>query len=282
MLITFVIPSYNQSIFIKECLDSILDQGLLKDIFEVIVIDGGSADGTVDILEKHPVVTEWISEPDLGHWDALNKGIQKSHGEWIAWINSDDFYFLGAFSKVLNFINENPDADIVYCDAEEVDENSDKIGDYLVEPWDYERLIDRCIICQPATIIRKSVFDMHGGLSAKCQVAIDLEYWLRVGKKVNFVRFPFKLAASRLWAGTKSNNEQLAMQEDALYFGKLYGGRWSRRRIGAVAEARLLKLCPSFSPDDKGSKRLFFFGFRSLFYIFLEAQCRLGLFRLRK
>ena len=280
-MISFVVPTLNQGLFIHECLDSILDQGLSKGFFEVIVIDGGSADGTVDILKRHPVVTEWVSEPDLGHWDALNKGIQKSHGEWIAWINSDDFYFLGAFSKVLNFINENPDADIVYCDAEEVDENGDTIGDYLVEPWNYERLIDRCIICQPATIIRKSVFDMHGGLSAECQVAIDLEYWLRVGKKVNFVRAPIKLAASRLWAGTKSSNEQLSMQEDALYFGYLHGNRWSRRRIGALAEARLLKAFPYLSPEDRGHKRLFFYSVRFFIYIFVEFQCRLGFFRLR-
>ena len=282
MLITFIIPTFNQGRFIEDCLDSILDQGLLEGSYEVIVIDGGSTDGTLEIIEKHPVVSLWISEIDKGHYDGVNKGIDLSHGEWIAWVNSDDFYFPWALTKVLDFIIENSDADIVYCDADEVDEYGNKIGGYTVESWSYERLIDRCILCQPATIIRKRVFEMHGGLSAECQVAIDLEYWLRVGKKVNFVRFPIKLAASRLWAGTKSNNEQLAMQEDALYFGKLYGGRWSRRRIGALAEARLLKLFPNFFPDDKGFKRFLFLGFRSLFYIFLEAQCRLGLFRLRK
>ena len=281
-MLSFIIPSFNQARYIVDCLDSILDQGLVKSSYEVIVIDGGSTDGTVEILKEHPVVTEWISEPDLGHYDALNKGIQKSHGEWIAWINSDDFYLLGALAKVMNFIGQNPNADIVYGDAEEVDENGDLVRDYKVEPWNYEKLIDRCILCQPATIIRKSVFEMHGGLSAKCRVAIDLEYWLRVGKKVNFVRVPIKLAASRLWAGTKSSNEQLAMQEDALYFGHLHGSRWSRRRIGAVAEARLLVIFPYFSPDNKGFKWFLFYGFRSLFYIFLEAQCRLGLFRLRK
>lgn len=281
-MLSFVIPSFNQGLFIRDCLDSILEQGLVKSSYEVIVIDGGSSDGTVEILKEHPVISEWVSEPDLGHYDALNKGIQTSNGEWIAWINSDDFYLSGALTKVLKFITKNPNADIVYGDAEEVDENGDKIRDYMVESWNYERLIDRCILCQPATIIRKSVFAMHGGLSAKCRVAIDLEYWLRVGKKVNFVRAPIKVAACRLWAGTKSSNEQLAMQEDALYFGHLHGNRWSRRRISAVAEARLLEAFPYLFTDNKGFKRLIFYGFRSLFYIFLEAQCRLGLFRLRK
>jgi len=279
-MISFVIPSLNQGSFIRECLDSIADQNMVAGSYEVIVIDGGSSDCTIEILKNHPVVTEWTSQPDLGHWDAVNKGIQRSHGEWIAWINSDDFYFSGAFPKVIKFIDENPDADIIYCDAEEVDENSDKIGNYLVESWDYEKLIDRCIICQPATIIRKSVFDIHGGLSAECRVAIDLEYWLRVGKKVNFYKAPFKLAASRLWTGTKSNNEQLAMQEDALFFGNLYGGRWSKRRIGAVAEARLLKVFPYFSVEDRGYKRLIFYFIRGLFYIYVRTQCRFGLFRL--
>lgn len=281
-MISFVIPSYNQARFIGECLDSIVAQRLEEGSYEVIVVDGGSTDGTVEILREHSVVTQWVSEPDGGHYDGVNKGISMSRGELIAWINSDDFYFEGAIARILDFIKAHPDADIYYGNAAEVDERGCLIREYAVEEWDYQRLIDRCILCQPATIVRKSVFERYGGLSAECLVAVDLEYWLRVGEKARFLRAPVKVAASRLWGETKSSNEQLAMQEDALFFGHLYGRRWSTRRIGSVAEARMLKRFPKLSQDRSVLGRAVFHGLRFLYSIAINTQCRLGGFRLRK
>lgn len=280
-MISFVIPSFNQARFIGECLDSIANQGLEAGSFEVIVVDGGSTDGTVDLLKKHPIVNQWVSEPDGGHYDGVNKGIERSRGEWIAWINSDDFYFPRAIPKLLSFIAENPDAEIVYGEADEVDERGAKIRSYAVEDWDFQRMVDRCIICQPATIIRRDVFERFGGLSGECLVAIDLEYWLRVGEKVRFLRVPFKVAASRIWADTKSTNEQLEMQEDALFYGHLYGGRWSNRRLGSVAEARMLRRFPKLALKRHLLETGAFHGLRFLYCCAVGLQCRLGVFRLR-
>lgn len=280
-MISFVIPSFNQGRFIGECLDSIAAQELDAADFEVIVVDGGSRDETVEILKDHPIITRWISEPDQGHFDGVNKGVAMSRGDLIAWINSDDFYFPGAFRELLSFIEDHPDGDIYYGDASEVDECGALIREYAVEPWDYQRMVDRCILCQPATIIRKSVFEKYGGLSAECLVAIDLEYWLRVGEKVRFLKVPIKIAASRLWGATKSSNEQLGMQEDALFYGNLYGRRWSKRRIGSVAEARMLGRFPRLASKRHLLEAGAFHGLRFLYCCAVSLQCRFGFFRLR-
>lgn len=278
MKCSFIIPSFNQGRFIRQCLDSIIAQKLPSGTFEVIVIDGGSVDDSVSIIASHPVVTEWVSEPDRGHWDAVNKGIERSSGELIAWINSDDYYLPAVFGDALAYIDQYPDAGIYYGDGDEVDIEGVVIQPYQVEEWDYERLIDRCILSQPAVLVRREVFDAYGLLSGECQVALDLEYWLRVGRSVCFKRMPLKLACSRIWDGTKSSNQQLGMQQDALYYGRLHGGRWSRRRLGATAECRMLKQFPRMSSDTKGISFLMFHLLRAIFFSRLYLQCRFGRF----
>lgn len=276
--ISFVIPSYNQGPFLRACLDSILSQNLNASEYEVIVIDGGSTDGSVQIIASHPVVTYWVSEQDLGHWDGVNKGIQRSRGELIAWINSDDFYQPDCFHELLSYIDAHPDADIYYGDADEVDGDGQFLRPYPVEDWNYGRMMDRCILSQPATIIRRSVFERFGLLSGECRVALDLEYWLRVGMCAQFIRVPLKIACSRLWGETKSSTQQLSMQEDALYYGHKYGSRWSRRRLESAAECRMLKQFPRLSADVVGFSFLMFHLLRTVFISQLYLQCQLGLF----
>lgn len=278
MNFSFIIPSYNQAKFLPVCLDSIASQNLDEASFELIVIDGGSTDGSAKIIAAHPAVSEWVSEPDRGHWDAVNKGILKSSGEYIAWINSDDFYFADVFRRLNDYIDAHPGFDVYYCDADEVDQNGHLLRPYKVEDWNYESLIDRCIISQPATIIRRSVFSRFGLLSSECQVALDLEYWLRIGQNAKFHRVPLKVACSRIWGGTKSSAQQLAIQKEALYFGHKYGGRWSGRRISSVAEARMLKRFPRMEPkyQKSGSVRFYLLRLAYIFDVFLK--CILGRF----
>src|SRR5437016_162728 len=105
-MISVVTPTFNQAPFIEQTIQSVLDQRPAA--FEHIVIDGGSTDGTLEILAKYNHL-KWISERDNGQSDALNKGFKKATGEIIGWINSDDWYEPGTFALVAKFFAENPD-----------------------------------------------------------------------------------------------------------------------------------------------------------------------------
>ena len=159
-----------------------------------------------------------------------------------------------------------------------MDEGGKFLRAYRVEDWDYDRLVDRCILSQPATIIRRSVFDRLGLLSSECRVALDLEYWLRIGQHTRFHRVPLRVACSRIWGGTKSSTQQLAMQEDALYYGYKYGGRWSYRRIGAVAEARMLKRFPKIGYSCRMTGFVQYYLLRLAYIANVYLQCKMGRF----
>ena len=231
--ISFIIPTLNQGSFINDALDSILAQNLAPEDFEVWVIDGGSCDATIQIVKSHPLQPRLISESDRGQWDAVNKGILESRGDVICWLNSDDRYVPGSIKQALKYLSSHPDCLILYGDADYIDEHGERIGKYAVENWSYSRLIDICYICQPATIFKREITNQFGLLSGQFPVAIDLDYWIRIGRNCNFQYIPVKIAESRIWHGTKSSQQQLQMQWDALRIGYYYTGIWSaRRRLG--------------------------------------------------
>jgi len=114
-----ITPSFNQGEYIEQTIQSVLDQDYAN--FEHFVIDGGSTDQTISILNKYPHI-QWISEKDKGQSDALNKGFKMAKGDIIAWINSDDWYETGAFKAVAKFFIQNPDKDIVMGDCNLIDD----------------------------------------------------------------------------------------------------------------------------------------------------------------
>uniref|UniRef100_UPI004057692A glycosyltransferase family 2 protein n=1 Tax=Acetatifactor sp. TaxID=1872090 RepID=UPI004057692A len=221
MKITVVTPSYNQGIYIKRTIDSVLSQGI--DDLEYIVMDGGSTDETVDILKSYGDKIIWRSEKDKGQTDAVNKGIKASHGEIIGWLNSDDIYYPGAIKKVLEVFEKHPEVNVVYGNANHIKEDDSFIEEYYTEDFDYERLKDICFICQPSLFFRKSVVDKYGYLDDKLQYCMDYDYWLRLGKGEKFYRLNELIAGSRLYddnktlgARRKVHEEMLTMQEKNL------------------------------------------------------------------
>jgi glycosyltransferase involved in cell wall biosynthesis len=195
--ISIITPSYNQGKYIERTIQSVLTQGVAG--LEYLVIDGGSTDDTVEILQRHGARVEWVSEKDRGHADAINKGIVRSTGRIVGWLNSDDVYYPGALATVLEYFDTHPEIDVVYGDAHHIDEHDAVIENYPTEPWNWERLLETCFISQPAAFFRRSVVDRHGLIDQQAAPSIDYEFWVRLGKNgVRFKYFPRLLAATRL------------------------------------------------------------------------------------
>lgn len=205
--ISVITPSFQQSCFIERTVQSVLSQGISE--LEYIVCDGLSTDGSVDILKKYENSLYWVSEKDAGQADAINKGIKQSNGDIIAWINSDDIYYPGALKAIQQVFENYPNVDVVYGDADWIDENDKIICSFPAKPWQYELLKQDCYICQPATFFRRSLVDRYGLLDISLHYCMDYELWLRYGKEVSFYYLPKKLAGSRMYATNKTIGNRL-------------------------------------------------------------------------
>jgi glycosyltransferase involved in cell wall biosynthesis len=235
MKVSFIIPSYRQAAFLGECLDSIARQNLPPGDFEVRVYDGGSDDGSKEILAAHPLRPWWVSERDQGQAAAVNRGLREARGAIIAWINADDYYLPGALSAVLEVFATNPTADVVYGEARNVDAAGHDLGPYPVEAWSYEALADRCFLCQPAVFFRRSVIEAGALLDESLQMALDYEFWLRLGRTREFVHLPRALTANRLHPASKTSRQAVRGRRESLRVSHRHTGRWSPAWLGSLA-----------------------------------------------
>lgn len=203
MTISVIIPSFNHARFIRATIDSVLDQKGVP--VEILVFDGGSQDGTTDILKSYGDRISWVSRKDRGQTDAINQGLQKATGDILAYLNSDDIYLEGALEKVGNFFHNQPAAAMVYGEAWHLREDGSILERYPSEPWNYKRLCETCFICQPAVFWRREVVQRFGIFDERRDWCMDYEYWMRVGRTMplHFLEGEY-LAGSRLHEDTKT------------------------------------------------------------------------------
>jgi len=175
--VSIVTPSYNQAQFIEETIRSVLLQGYPD--LEYIIIDGGSTDGSVEIIRKYePWLAYWVSEKDRGQSHALNKGFRRATGEVIGWLNADDIYAPNAFYALRAF-RERPGAGIIYSDCLWIDEESQLIGAHRTGVYSLERLAAGGILQTPAVFFKQSLLEKAGYLDESLHYAMDTDFWLR-------------------------------------------------------------------------------------------------------
>lgn len=197
-LVSIIVPSFNQGRFIRETLSSILEQDYRP--IEVLVLDGGSTDETVAVLESFAAAPElnWRSEPDKGVTDAVNKGLKRACGQIIAIQSSDDLYLPGAISAAVEFLTAREEVMLAYGDVELIDEHSAMIGSDRLGPFDLTHYLGRfTYIPQPSAFFRAEMIQAVGGWRQEVSYAADADFWLRIAVRYKVARIDRLMARYR-------------------------------------------------------------------------------------
>jgi glycosyltransferase involved in cell wall biosynthesis len=218
--ISIITPSFNQASFIEQTIRSVLEQDYSN--LEYIVIDGGSTDGSVDIIRKYSDrIAYWVSEKDRGQTHAINKGLVRATGDIVAYLNSDDFYVEGALARVAGLFNRQPELDLIHGRCRVVDENGIKTGERAGSITRYDEILDlwnvwwnRRNFVQPEVFWTKRISDRIGPFREDLYWVMDYEYWLRIlraGGRVGFI--DSELAAFRMQPNQKSTQPERTAAE---------------------------------------------------------------------
>jgi glycosyltransferase involved in cell wall biosynthesis len=221
--VTIVTPSFNQGQYIEATIRSVLAQDYPA--IEYIVMDGGSTDGTLEILRRYGDRLRWVSARDGGQADAINRGWRSGDGEILAWLNSDDVYLPGAVSAAVAALHQHPAALGVYGDCDYIDEHGRLIDTHPTGPFDYPALVRSLItpVPQPATFLRRDAVAAIGYLDEELSMVLDLDLWLRLGLRGPLVYLPRRLAHFREHASSKTVARQaLAAPEILAIYRRLF------------------------------------------------------------
>lgn len=213
--ISIVTPSCNQAQFLEEAIRSVLLQGYPN--LEYIVIDGGSTDGSVEIIKKYePWLTYWVSEKDQGQAFAINKGFSKATGEITSWLSSDDIYLPGAFFYVAEiWINYKNSSTLITGSKLKGNATLEEITREEQSPYTIQHLLEKCNLEQPATFFPLELFQRVGGIDEKYFMALDYDLWLRMTRAgANLIFTGQDYAITRTHPTAKSRNfQQISIAE---------------------------------------------------------------------
>jgi glycosyltransferase involved in cell wall biosynthesis len=227
--LTVVTPSYNHAHFIERTIDSVLGQGYPD--LEFIVVDGGSSDGTIEILERYGSDLIWTSEPDRGQSDAINKGLRRATGSVVAFLNSDDTYAPGALHTVAEFFETHPETMWGYGKCRIIDERDREIRrpitwykNALLRRYSFRKLLAENFVSQPATFWRRALHDEIGYFNEDEHYVMDYEFWLRAGQRYPAGVIDGYLANFRMYDASKSGSLQNPQFSDELRVARAFSG----------------------------------------------------------
>jgi glycosyltransferase involved in cell wall biosynthesis len=241
--LSIVTPSFNQAAFLEETIRSVLLQNYPH--LEYILIDGGSTDGSAEIIRRYrPFLAHVISEPTRGHAAAINQGMQRATGSILAFINSDDFYLPGAFTSVAREFQEPQPADLIYGGCRFVDQASQECIEHFGEISRLEEILDfhhvwrgNREIVQPEAFWRREIFEKTGPFNTKIPGSFCYEYWCRMLiAGATFRRLDQPLACFRIQPAQRSQLERDTAHDD--YLAMVRPWLWDRS-VPLSARARL-------------------------------------------
>ncbi len=254
-----VTPSYNQAEFLRDTIESVLAQDY--DNLDYFVADGGSTDGSLEILKSYGDRVRWVSEPDGGQAAAINRAWSASDAAIVAWLNSDDTYEPAAVTKGVDYLLSHPEVSMVYGAAWYTDRSGAKTEPYPTKPFDRDELAGECFICQPATFLWRDVFQVIDLPDPKLRFAMDYDLWIRLSEFFGVGFLDEYLATSRMYAENKTLGErdgvyQEIMEVSQRHFGKVASNwllgyasfRWDRiaRRFFWFLPSRVQRLLSSW------------------------------------
>lgn len=246
-LVSVVMPSLNQAGYVGPAVESVFSQAFGR--LELVIADGGSIDGTLSRLNALKTTfgqrLRWVSEPDNGPSNAVNKALRRTQGDIIGWLNADDCYAPNAISHAVGFLAAHPEAIMVYGEGEHIDTVGAFIGRYPTRTPDagIDAFQSGCFICQPTVFVRRSALEAVGFLDEELATAFDFDLWLRL-----FKRFPDRigyidrvLARSRLHADCITYRQRRLVAAEAVRLLAKYLGyaqdHWLRTHIEELLAA---------------------------------------------
>ncbi len=250
-LVSIITPSYNQAGFLEATIKSVLEQDYPR--IEYIIMDGGSTDGSVDVVQKYADrLTYWESVKDKGQTDAINKGFNRASGDILAWINSDDTYNPKAVGEAVKFLIEHPEIAMVYADCNFINEHGEIIGKFASRQTDYAKLRRGYVhIPQQTMFFRSTYWKQLGPLDPSFYFAMDYDLWVRIAKQA-----PIQYLSGKTWANfrihtsskTNVNDERgwkemlrVHYRDGGSFFAPIVAKYYLRKVIGPLWKWRIRK-----------------------------------------
>lgn len=229
--ISVITPSYNQAKYLEATIRSVLDQGYPN--LEYIIIDGGSIDGSVEIIKRYSSqLAYWVSEPDRGQSHAINKGLQIATGEWVGWQNSDDIFYPGSFELLVQTASRSSLYDLIIGDINLIEADSSVIRDMrYVRPTYNALLAEGMVLTNQAAFWQRALHERLGWLDESLHYGFDFEWFLRVLAHTDKSKhIPSVMGALRYHDETKTSQHQQRFLDE---YGNILAGRemqvWKKR-----------------------------------------------------
>lgn len=219
-LVSIVTPSLNMREYLPQTIESILGQEYSP--VEYTIMDGGSTDGTSELLERYAGRVICNTQHDSGAAEAIHAGFARSSGSILGWLSADDLYAPTAIPRVARAFAEHPEAEVIYGDGIWIDETGKPIGPYPTRDFDPDLFRQECFLCQPAVFFRRGAYEEVGGLNTALTSAYDYDLWIRLARKCRFHRIPEVLAYSRMHGGNKTIGQRGVAFREAMQLQRSY------------------------------------------------------------
>ena len=257
MLVSIVTPSFNQARYIEKTIQSVLAQEYPQ--IEYFVLDGGSTDGTIEVIRKYTDrLAWWASEEDGGQTAAINKGFARAKGEVLAWLNSDDTYEPGAVAAAMKYLQEHPEVGMVYGNCNYINEAGDVIGKFGAAQTDYRLLRQGYThIPQQTMFFRADLWKQVGPLDPSFYFAMDYDLWTRIAARTQIKYVPETWADFRLHTSGKTiladdrcwpEMLQVHYRDGGSFFSVIVAKYYLRRLLAPLWDRRRRRLLESTTP----------------------------------